>query len=1313
VNVLVLVLVMALPLFNVVAQTGSAYADTLTNNVVAGGNDTIHAGGSTTITYSVSPTDASDPVNGCNATGSNPATMTISAPAKVTASPSTQTLTGCSNPATVTFSSNTAGNYSITVSITGGKPNSTYSTSGATFTLQVLANDTTAPDLHLPGSPVVAEATGPSGAVVPYAASATDVDDTVSSFSCSPASGSTFALGNTTVNCSATDSHNNTSEGSFTVTVRDTTGPAISGTPSDFSVEATSASGATATYTNPTATDLVDGTRPVTCSPASGSTFPLGTDKVTCTASDTRGNTSTSTFNVVVQDTKAPILSLPADQTLEATSAQGASLTFTATSNDLVDGNRPVSCVLDSDGTTAVTSPHTFPIGATKVDCSASDATDNTAAGSFTITVQDTTAPVIASHGNVTAEATGPTGAVVSYTSPSTSDAVDGPGTASCAPASGSTFALGTTTVTCNATDATGNKATATTFSVTVQDTTPPSLSLPSDITAEATDPSGATVTFSASASDLVDGSVAVDCLPASGTTFALGKTTVTCAAHDAHNNIASNTFNVTVRDTTPPTTGASATKGTDATPPAYDFGTWTNATPVNVSISASDAVGLGSISYSVNGGTPSTTTVTGTSASVPVTFSVSGVYNLSYSATDAAGNTSTTGSKTVKIDTINPNLSGVPTTKPSGTDASGTDWYNNAVSIHWTCSDPDLAQGVPGSGIAGSCPDNSTINNEGRGLTASASVSDNAGNSSGTVASSPAVNIDKTAPTISGQVVNTDGTPRSPNAAGWYNSAVKVHFTASDPKLADGNPGSGVANKTDDVAVTTDGANQSVPGSATDNAGNTSAVYSVNGINIDTQAPVSSAELQCTSTNGWCKGSKATVVISAQDQADLSGVKEIDYSTNGGKSWTMSTASPTSVSIPLNGSGHASVSYYSVDNAGNTESPVNVQDIKYDNMAPAITHTLTPAANAAGWNNTNLSVGFGITDEAGGSGVDTSTIQCGPGGTADTVNNACNVPVTNETSGLNVTAGASDIAGNAATDGVTVKLDKTRPTISGAPTSSPNANNWYNSSVTVKFTCADQGAVQSGIASCDGWSGTSNNGVTVSTNGSNQSVTGQATDNADNTQSATVTGINIDSLAPTVTINGIVNGSAYTLGSVPAPSCSATDNGPSGIDGACTGTLTGGNSNGTGTFTYTARATDKAGNTTVVTATYTVDYRWDGFLQPINDTAHQVGVSTSIFKGGSTVPVKFQLKDANGNIVQATSAPVWIVPAKGSSVSSPVDETLYSDPADSATTYRWDATGQQYIYNWGTSKSQAGNYWRIGVKLDDGTTQFVNIGLR
>jgi hypothetical protein len=87
---------------------------------------------------------------------------------------------------------------------------------------------------------------------------------------------------------------------------------------------------------------------------------------------------------------------------------------------------------------------------------------------------------------------------------------------------------------------------------VTVLDVTPPVISGADDITAEATSASGATVEFSPTATDLVDGSVAVTCAPASGSTFPLGTTTVNCNATDKAGNTASASFTVTVMDTTP-----------------------------------------------------------------------------------------------------------------------------------------------------------------------------------------------------------------------------------------------------------------------------------------------------------------------------------------------------------------------------------------------------------------------------------------------------------------------------------------------------------------------------------------------------------------------------------------------------------------------------------------------------------------------------------------------------------------------------------------------------------------------------------------
>lgn len=452
-------------------------------------------------------------------------------------------------------------------------------------------------------------------------------------------------------------------------------------------------------------------------------------------------------------------------------------------------------------------------------------------------------------------------------------------------------------------------------------------------------------------------------------------------------------------------------------------------------------------------------------------------------------------------------------------------------------------------------------------------------------------------------------------------------------------------------------------------------------GINIDGHEPQTTADNQCSSTNGYCTGSTATVVLKATDVT--SGVKEIHYTVNGGTEQVAAGASK-SVSVPLDGTGAATVKYYAVDVAGNVET-TNAVTLKYDNIAPTVTHTVTPKANAADWNNSNVTVHFSAVDTDPGSGVVASSV------TPDQV-------ISNETTigGLVVNGSAKDTAGNTGTDSVTIKLDKTAPSISGGIVSGTlGTNGWYTGPVTVHYTCTD---ALSGLEVCA-------DDVTVTTNGANQSITRTATDKASNIGSGTVSGINIDSEKPTITDVNVAGG-FYKLGAAPAATCTATDS-FSGLL-SCKVVVSGG-TNGVGTFNWTATATDKAGNTSTQTGTYKVSYRFDGFLQPINDTAHQTGLTTSVFKGGSTVPVKFQLKNAAGNVVQSATAPIWLTPVKGVAMSMPVDEAAVTVSADSGSTYRFD-TGQ-YIYNW--KAPAGGNYWQIGVKLDDGQIYYVNIGLR
>jgi len=246
--------------------------------------------------------------------------------------------------------------------------------------------DRTAPELSLPPD-FTEEATSPGGAVVNYAASALDVVDGPVAVTCDPSSGSTFPITTTNVSCSATDTAGNTATGNFNVTVQDTTGPDIENY-LDITAGATGPDGTIVDYIPPSATDLVDGSVEVACTLPSGSTFPIGTTLVTCTASDSRGNSSSKGFNIIVSDNDAPVLSLPSDFiNEEATSPSGAVVNYEASAFDVVDGSVIATC--------DPISGFTFPFGTTPVSCSATDTVGNIARGSFNVTVQDTIPPSV------------------------------------------------------------------------------------------------------------------------------------------------------------------------------------------------------------------------------------------------------------------------------------------------------------------------------------------------------------------------------------------------------------------------------------------------------------------------------------------------------------------------------------------------------------------------------------------------------------------------------------------------------------------------------------------------------------------------------------------------------------------------------------------------------------------------------------------------------------------------------------------------------------------------------------------------------
>ena len=223
----------------------------------------------------------------------------------------------------------------------------------------------------------------------------------------------------------------------------------------------------------------------------------------------TEGDTLIACENAVIQDTIPPVLTVPSNIIAEATSSAGAVVTFTVSANDAVDG--PITPDCDHQ------SGDTFPLGDTLVTCTATDNSGNQATDSFTITVQDTTAPVLTVPDDQTVEATSADGAVVTFDPPSATDFFT-PVTIECLSDttglnSGDTFPLGTTTITCTATDANGVESEPQSFTITVQDTTAPVLTVPDDQTVEATSADGAVVTFDPpSATDFFT-PVTIECL--------------------------------------------------------------------------------------------------------------------------------------------------------------------------------------------------------------------------------------------------------------------------------------------------------------------------------------------------------------------------------------------------------------------------------------------------------------------------------------------------------------------------------------------------------------------------------------------------------------------------------------------------------------------------------------------------------------------------------------------------------------------------------------------------------------------------------
>ena len=251
----------------------------------------------------------------------------------------------------------------------------------------------------------------------------------------------------------------------------------------------------------------------------------------------------------VVVDTP-PVAEAGPDQIVEQASAEGTEVTLDGSGSSDPDGDPLMyEWTWGSESEIGVNPSITLPLGTTTVTLVVNDGTDDSPPDQVNITVQDTTPPVLTCPANVTVEQEARDGTEVEIEVTAT-DICDAD--VEITSNELSVYPLGETVVTFKATDDSGNISTAKTV-VKVEDTTPPDLTVPADITVEQEDLDGTVVEFVVTATDICDAAPTVECDAVSGEVFPLGITTVTSTATDASGNSAEVAFNIIIEDTIPP----------------------------------------------------------------------------------------------------------------------------------------------------------------------------------------------------------------------------------------------------------------------------------------------------------------------------------------------------------------------------------------------------------------------------------------------------------------------------------------------------------------------------------------------------------------------------------------------------------------------------------------------------------------------------------------------------------------------------------------------------------------------------------------
>jgi len=278
-------------------------------------------------------------------------------------------------------------------------------------------------------------------------------------------------------------------------------------------------------------------------------TATVGTYQVTYNVMDANSNVAVEVIRTVnIVDTISP--------------------SFTSCSSDITLSNDPGLCgavvnfanptATDSCGSisvtqsdsTGLTSGDLFPVGVTSLEFTADDGNGNSVICSFTVTINDTEVPTINCPIDVTANADSNCEATsVSLGTPTTNDNC---GIASVTNNAPSTYPLGTTPVIWTVTDLAGNSTTCI-QNVTIEDTTPPTITCPSNITVTV-DPGLCTALVINLGTPTINDNCGAGYTNDAPTVFPIGDTIVTWTATDGNGNTATCTQTVTVNDNEAPT---------------------------------------------------------------------------------------------------------------------------------------------------------------------------------------------------------------------------------------------------------------------------------------------------------------------------------------------------------------------------------------------------------------------------------------------------------------------------------------------------------------------------------------------------------------------------------------------------------------------------------------------------------------------------------------------------------------------------------------------------------------------------------------